>query len=199
MFNELTEKQSEFIKEYRASRKPLNPEYVMKGFITLFLEDRTDKNRQHTAWLINRIKPQYYLPNMDELLDMQEIKQLAYQWQSKIDMAKKFAQKRRHERRGDFALSEDEWIQTVTYFNGCCAYCGSASKITYDHFVPFSKGGSFTQGNIIPACKSCNSSKNNNDFKEWYSKQPFYSEERQRDIVEYIEDIRRGEDGAIKC
>ncbi len=196
MINELTKKQREFLKDYRESSKPLNPEYVMRGFIALFLQDKTEKDKQHTAWLINRIKPQYYLPNMGELLDMQEIKELAYQWQSKIDKAKKFAQKRRHERRNDFALSDDEWVQTVTYFGGCCAYCGSALKLTYDHFIPFSKGGSFTQDNIIPACGSCNSSKNNNDFKEWYAKQPFYSEEREQAILDYIDDLRGHENGS---
>ena len=191
----MTEKQKEFIKEYRASDKPLSPEYVVKGFIMCFLESKDNSDREHTAWLISRIKPQYHLPNMSELLDIKEITELAYKWQGKIDSAKKFAQKRRHEKREDFALTDDEWVQTVTYFDGCCAYCGSAAKLTYDHFIPFSKGGPFTQSNIIPACGSCNSSKNDNDFEEWYIKQPFYSEDRRRAILDYINEA----DGLRGC
>lgn len=182
----LTQEQEKFIREYYNSDKSLSPECVMRAFVVLFLEGGSGSDKEHTAWLINRIKPQYYLPNMAELIDMQEIRNLAYQWQAKIDRAKKFAQKRRHEKREDFALTDDEWVQTVTHFGGCCAYCGSEARLTYDHFIPFSKGGSFTKNNVIPACRSCNGSKNNNDFNEWYVRQPFFNEERRCTILDYV-------------
>ncbi|MFH0908899.1 MAG: HNH endonuclease [bacterium] len=51
-------------------------------------------------------------------------------------------------------------------FDGKCAYCGKPAS-TYDHIVPVSKGGQTTPGNIVPACASCNSSKNNKDVVEW--------------------------------
>jgi 5-methylcytosine-specific restriction endonuclease McrA len=51
-------------------------------------------------------------------------------------------------------------------FDGRCAYCGSPAT-TWDHIVPVSKGGSTTPSNVVPACASCNSSKNDRDVAEW--------------------------------
>jgi len=33
------------------------------------------------------------------------------------------------------------------------------SDITMDHLVPIVRGGRSTQGNVVPACKDCNSKK----------------------------------------
>jgi 5-methylcytosine-specific restriction endonuclease McrA len=54
----------------------------------------------------------------------------------------------------------------VEQFNGCCAYCGKPGT-TIDHVVPLSKGGRDEIANVLPACKPCNSSKNNRDLSEW--------------------------------
>jgi 5-methylcytosine-specific restriction endonuclease McrA len=41
-----------------------------------------------------------------------------------------------------------------------CVYCGKRQeRLTQDHVIPLSKGGSHTWDNIVPACKSCNSKK----------------------------------------
>ena len=34
-------------------------------------------------------------------------------------------------------------------------------RLTMDHITPISKGGAHTASNIVPACQSCNSKKNN--------------------------------------
>src|SRR4051812_43312051 len=39
-----------------------------------------------------------------------------------------------------------------------CAYC-SAPATTVDHVVPLALGGTHGEGNLTPACSSCNSSK----------------------------------------
>lgn len=51
-------------------------------------------------------------------------------------------------------------------FDGQCAYCGSPAE-AWDHITPVVKGGRTTPGNILPACKSCNSSKGDRDVYEW--------------------------------
>lgn len=51
-------------------------------------------------------------------------------------------------------------------FAGRCAYCGSPAE-TWDHIVPVSQGGRTTPGNVVPACRSCNSSKKDQDVIEW--------------------------------
>ncbi|MCY7274450.1 MAG: HNH endonuclease [Phormidesmis sp. CAN_BIN44] len=63
-------------------------------------------------------------------------------------------------------------------FNHRCAYCESSKNLTVDHFIAIAVDGSDCLGNIIPACFSCNSSKQASDPLQWYQKQEFYSERR---------------------
>ena len=48
-----------------------------------------------------------------------------------------------------------------------CLYCGSTDRITADHVIPITKGGTHSIGNLVPACLSCNSSKGNHFITEW--------------------------------
>jgi 5-methylcytosine-specific restriction endonuclease McrA len=49
---------------------------------------------------------------------------------------------------------------------GPCAYCDKPAK-TLDHFIPVSMGGRTEPGNLVPACKSCNSRKRDSDPLAW--------------------------------
>jgi 5-methylcytosine-specific restriction endonuclease McrA len=40
-----------------------------------------------------------------------------------------------------------------------CQYCGSTKRLTLDHIIPRSKGGTHTWDNVVTACEKCNSSK----------------------------------------
>jgi 5-methylcytosine-specific restriction endonuclease McrA len=52
--------------------------------------------------------------------------------------------------------------------NGFCVYCGKESmNNTLDHVSPISRGGGHTLENIIPCCRSCNSSKNTRPVEDW--------------------------------
>jgi len=45
---------------------------------------------------------------------------------------------------------------------GCCHYCGGKflpDELTMDHIVPVIRGGKSSRGNLVPACKECNSRK----------------------------------------
>ncbi|MFC1885026.1 HNH endonuclease [Thermodesulfobacteriota bacterium] len=45
---------------------------------------------------------------------------------------------------------------------GVCHYCQShvgMDSLTMDHIVPISRGGKSKKGNLVPACKRCNSKK----------------------------------------
>ncbi len=48
-------------------------------------------------------------------------------------------------------------------FKARCFYCDliPIEPITKDHFIPISKGGSSRSCNVVPACKFCNSLKDN--------------------------------------
>lgn len=94
-------------------------------------------------------------------------------------------------RRGEESptLTHQEWKECVIFFGGECAYCGCTPRrgrgLTRDHLRPIAAGGATTQANIVPACDSCNSSKGSEDFKVWFMKQPFFSQERLNKIFKW--------------
>lgn len=153
----------------------------------LISKDRIDKRK--TALMIYRLRDDLKKRvKLWHLIDSKE--EFAQLVKEEIEISSKpslLAQERRHQMRGDFALTSEEWLEVVRYFDGVCAYCEKELKLTYDHFHPFSKGGDFMRGNVLPACQRCNSSKNANDFEPWYKKQSFYSEERMSKIKGYVE------------
>lgn len=48
-----------------------------------------------------------------------------------------------------------------------CFYCGSKERMTIDHVIAIARGGTDSIGNIVPACKSCNSRKRELTITEW--------------------------------
>lgn len=63
---------------------------------------------------------------------------------------------------GSYTLQE--WQEVKEKFNFCCALCGkneSEVKLTRDHIIPITKGGSNYISNIQPLCGPCNSHKSN--------------------------------------
>lgn len=55
----------------------------------------------------------------------------------------------------------EQWQALKRIFNYKCGYCELSEKLTKDHIIPLSKGGSDYIGNIQPLCRSCNSKKHN--------------------------------------
>lgn len=92
-------------------------------------------------------------------------------------------------------LSHQEWKEIMIFFGGECAFCGCTTKrgqrLTRDHLKPLSGGGTTTQDNIVPACKSCNSSKGADDFKDWFMRQDFFSQERMNKIFKWRTILRQ--------
>ena len=46
--------------------------------------------------------------------------------------------------------------------SGTCYYCGGnfkADELTMDHLIPIVRGGRSIPGNVVPACKECNTKK----------------------------------------
>lgn len=70
-------------------------------------------------------------------------------------------------------LTPKQWQRCFEWWNYTCAYCGAQrdfwNVIEADHFIPLGSPDctGTTALNIVPACRSCNSSKNNNNAAEW--------------------------------
>jgi len=54
--------------------------------------------------------------------------------------------------------------QTVINRDGCCQRCGTEDRLSVDHIVPRSLGGSDNLDNLEVLCSSCNSSKGGRFF-----------------------------------
>lgn len=83
---------------------------------------------------------------------------------SKIPGYKTYHSGLRHARKlnalGTFTIRE--WEEKKKEFDYCCAICGTdEAKLTKDHIIPLTKGGSNFISNIQPLCQSCNSRKGN--------------------------------------
>ncbi len=77
---------------------------------------------------------------------------------------------RERKRRMDAAendLTALEWSEIRAAWGGC-AYCGATgSALQKDCVLPLSRGGRYTVENIVPACRSCNASKSNDEVTGW--------------------------------
>ncbi|MFZ5570024.1 MAG: HNH endonuclease [Thermodesulfobacteriota bacterium] len=65
------------------------------------------------------------------------------------------------EKRKARELRQSQWWKRRCS-KGICHYCGRrtpANELTMDHIVPLSRGGKSTKGNLVPACKDCNTHK----------------------------------------
>jgi hypothetical protein len=66
-------------------------------------------------------------------------------------------------------LRKSRWWQSVCD-KASCYYCAKAltrAEVTMDHVVPVSQGGTSTKGNVVPACKVCNTLKRDMTAVEW--------------------------------
>jgi len=55
------------------------------------------------------------------------------------------------------SFTREEWETRKIQFSNRCVYCDRESKrLTPDHYIPLSKGGTNFIDNIVPACQDCN-------------------------------------------
>ena len=64
-------------------------------------------------------------------------------------------------------LSDAQWTTLQATWGGC-AYCGATDQpLQRDCVLPISRGGRYTLDNVVPACRSCNTSKCNAEVTGW--------------------------------
>lgn len=112
------------------------------------------------------------------------------QYQKENPEKRRLGKQRRKARQKELpsTLTLDQWGTIKKEFNDMCAYCGKKDKLQQEHFIPLSKGGEYTNNNIISACRSCNCSKGNKDFFEWYPTYMHYTKDREEKILKHIEE-----------
>ncbi len=64
-------------------------------------------------------------------------------------------------------LTDEQWTALQCAWGGC-AYCGASQcPLQRDCVLPVSRGGRYTLGNVVPACRPCNTSKCNDEVTAW--------------------------------
>ena len=67
----------------------------------------------------------------------------------------------------DHDLSDAQWSALQAAWAGC-AYCGKDDEsLQRDCVLAISRGGRYTLENVVPACRSCNTSKCNDEVTGW--------------------------------
>lgn len=87
---------------------------------------------------------------------------------SHLEQARTNTRNRQARRRGaDGKFTKDEWLELKNNY-GRCAYCNKETdNLQADHVIPIILGGSNNISNVVPACQSCNSSKNGRPLLLW--------------------------------
>jgi 5-methylcytosine-specific restriction endonuclease McrA len=64
-------------------------------------------------------------------------------------------------------FTDKDWLLVVQASGHRCVYCGRRMKrLTQDHVIPISRGGTHSLGNVVPACMTCNRKKGNRTLEQ---------------------------------
>lgn len=65
----------------------------------------------------------------------------------------------------EYDFTAGQWRDILEQFGYRCVYClEERDDLEIDHVVPLERGGAHKASNIVPACRSCNSSKNDDSL-----------------------------------
>ena len=140
------ERNREQIRERERIRRAANPEKERARSKKYRLTHAEEKSRSNKAWSDkNKDKKRHYA---------------AQRLAKQLELENTF--------------TEQDWQIALDYFHGCCAYCGHTASLfdralvlQKEHFIPVTQKGGYTPENIIPACQTCNTSKNNRHPEQW--------------------------------
>jgi len=117
----------------------------------------------------------------DENLEHHKNYQRAYHKRYALDNAEKrqlntanrYARKRNNGG-GALKISERDWSRMLLIYQHRCAYCGGGAGETLEleHVIPLARGGRHSIGNVVPACRRCNATKNDRLLVEWRNNIP---------------------------
>jgi len=140
------------------------------------------KYRNENKELIARNNKDYKIKNKDKFSEWSK------KWRKNNPERVKVAKQRRRTREKLViaTLTPEQWENIKEIFSHRCAYCGKEKPLTQEHFIALSKGGEFTHNNVLPVCRSCNSSKRDSDFFTWYPNKAFYCKKREKTLLKFL-------------
>lgn len=180
---------------------------------TYYTKNKDRVNRKNRDWqlqnreVVRKVKQEYYLKHRDRILakvkqaylrDPESAKRRLREWAEKnpdrvrVGRRVRYQRWRTRMRMLPNTFKHQDWNKCLTWWNGCCAYCGAQQDfwnvIQMDHYIalndPLSLGT--TSINIVPACYFCNASKGDTPAKQWVTWK--FGKHRARKILKRIED-----------
>lgn len=116
------------------------------------------------------------------LADRERALAYARAWAQRNPHAKraKDVRRRARERGVEGSWTGHDWDLVLERYSRRCYYCGVAGALTVDHRIPLVRGGRNEVGNLVPACKPCNSRKGTRDELEFRAALALEELQRQR-------------------
>jgi 5-methylcytosine-specific restriction endonuclease McrA len=166
-------------KEYRAN----NEDKLKKRSLKYYQDNKehlleyAEEYRQRNPELLKESKKKEYFKHKKKRIAQvskyrknhkDKVKIWSDRW-VKSDKGRVSSRKAHTKRRGYGDISKDVIVDFFKTAGTICLYCKVEcnDKVTIDHFIPLSKGGSHERDNLVPACLKCNCSKSNKDPFEW--------------------------------
>ena len=123
-------------------------------------------------------KKQYHQENREQILEYQKqyrkanreklTKQKKQYYQENPEKLRTRNQRRRALKLNASGNATAADIQArFDYYGNRCYYCGCDGKMTIEHRIPLSRGGTHHPANIVPACDWCNKSKGTKTESEY--------------------------------
>ena len=172
-----------------------NKEYYKKNSESL--KDRAKTYRDNNKEKIKILMEQWRKENKEIIIEYrtkysqannERLAMLSKKWQKENPEACRINNQKRRSKKKELesTLTLEQWEQMKKDFNYCCAYCGKKRKLTHEHFIALSNNGEYTHNNIVPVCVSCNASKGNKSFWEWFPTYRYYSKKRESFVLKYL-------------
>lgn len=114
------------------------------------------KNNPEKAREMNRKKRRRYVTTNWDKVYAHNLKYREAN-REKINAINRRGKHRRQTNGGSY--TEEQWQHLCGLFGNSCACCGKSKKLTVDHVIPVSMGGTSDILNLQPLCGSCNSKK----------------------------------------
>lgn len=145
---------------------------------------KKEKNRKKIFKLFSALEQDLNLAHQDPIAFWQRLKFR----EMDLKYAKSAKGRQRNYKRRVIELVDNEkysdsdlW-QRLVLFEGKCAYCrcfvfSQEHYLTWDHIQALAQGGRDRIENIVPCCRTCNSSKRDCPVYDWFVKQPFFCKE----------------------
>jgi len=149
-------------RDYLANREEVLAKHKSDPAIPIYMKAYRAKNKEKLAAQIKAWRER----------NPEKHKTMRQAWRDEHKAERVHAEGRRRARKKNNGGSHtyEEWIARCEAFKWRCVYCQAEGEMTRDHDMPVSRGGRDSINNIVPACRTCNSSKGTRTGAEFLSR-----------------------------